>query len=80
MNRTGTLIIAGFIVGFVVSSVLFRVSAAHADYQIPVRDLGKFSSTNDDNIDVIKFVDTDNGNVCYLSSGYEAGGISCIKG
>lgn len=42
------------------------------------RDLGWFSLEGGD-IFVSRFVDPDNGNICYLATGVSRGGISCVK-
>ncbi len=46
--------------------------------EIPQRDFG-FFFVGGNGLDVIKFVDPDNGNVCYLAVGRYKGGISCVK-
>jgi hypothetical protein len=70
----------GFLIGIVVS-IGFVVHAADRGQNIPVRVLTIDSPGYGglwDNTVFYKFVDPDNGNVCYATSDMR-GGISCVK-
>lgn len=72
------LLVGGmFTIGMLMASQI----ANAAEPEIPTRILNVPGGSWGTSYDIIKFVDPDNGNVCYITAkcGYACGAISCLK-
>jgi hypothetical protein len=73
-----------YIIGFVLGAVLFSggiVFAKDLSEKLSFRifDTEYYKVKGWDSLSISKFVDPDNGNLCYVSKQGYSGGISCLK-